>query len=224
MTLLYNACMDNAQITASKRRFLDHLKRFGLSTATGLAEAFGMTDVAVRQHLGDLEQQGLVSQERQAPQGRGRPAVLWSLTEAAQGLFPDRHGELTVGLIEAMREALGDEGLQRVIDVRAREQIAAYREVIPSADASLKNRVEALARRRTAEGYMAEVISEEQGSFSLIEHNCPICDAAKTCVGLCAAELQVFQEALGSDVSIERTEHLLTDGRRCVYNISKASK
>lgn len=183
-----------------------------------------MTDVAVRQHLGDLEQQGLVSQERQAPKGRGRPAVLWSLAAATQRLFPDRHGELTVGLIEAMREALGAEGLQRVIDVRAREQIAAYRESMPSAEAALKTRVDALARRRTAEGYMAEVIAEAHGSYLLIEHNCPICDAAKCCVGLCGAELQVFQEALGSDVTIERTEHLLSGGRRCIYRISDASK
>ncbi len=221
--MLYIACMDTAQITDSKRRFLNHLKRFGPSTAGGLAEALGMTDVAVRQHLGDLEQQGLVAQEPQTPKGRGRPAVLWSLAEAAQGLFPDRHGELTVGLIEAMREALGAEGLQRVIDVRAREQIAAYQEAMPAAKASLKKRVEALASRRTAEGYMAEVISEEDGSYLLIEHNCPICDAAKCCVGLCSAELQVFQEALGSDVTIDRTEHLLSDGRRCVYRISNAT-
>ena len=130
---------------------------------------------------------------------------------------------MTVGLIEAMREALGAEGLQRVIDVRAREQIAAYREAMPAADASLKKRIEALARRRTAEGYMAEVIAEEHGSYLLIEHNCPICDAAKCCVGLCGAELQVFQAALGSDVTVERTEHLLSGGRRCVYRISNVT-
>ncbi len=216
--------MDAAQVSDAKRRFLDLLKRLGASTAAWLAEAFGMTDVAARQHLGDLEQQGLVSQERQVPKGRGRPAVLWTLTERAQGIFPDRHSELTVGLIEAMREAVGDDGLRRVIDVRAREQITAYRRVMPPASASLRKRVEALARQRSAEGYMAEVISEGRGSYLLIEHNCPICEAAKCCTGLCGAELEVFQQSLGPDVTVERTEHLLSGQQRCVYRISKATK
>lgn len=215
--------MDPEQITAAKRRFLDHLKRSGPSTAAELAGALGMTDVAVRQHLGDLEERGLVRQQQQAPDGRGRPAVLWSLAELAQNQFPDRHSELTVGLIEAMREAVGDDGLRRVIDVRAREQITAYRRVMPPASASLRKRVEALARQRSAEGYMAEVVSEGRGNYLLIEHNCPICEAAKCCTGLCGAELEVFQHSLGPDATVERTEHLLSGQQRCVYRISKAT-
>jgi predicted ArsR family transcriptional regulator len=140
----------------------------------------------------------------------------------AHSIFPDRHADLTVDLIDATRRAFGDDGLMRIVEVRARDQLKLYRRAVP-ASASLRKRVEALARQRTAEGYMAEVVQEKPGTYLLIEHHCPICDAAQRCSGLCAAELDVFRRTLGRGVSVERTTHLLSDGDRCVYRINKAS-
>ncbi len=65
---------------------------------------------------------------------------------------------------------------------------------------------------------MAEIVADDDG-YLLIEHHCPICDAAKSCLGFCSAELRLFGDALGDDVTVERTEHLLTEGRRCAYHI-----
>jgi predicted ArsR family transcriptional regulator len=38
-------------------------------------------------------------------------------------------------------------------------------------------------------------------------------------VGLCASELDLFQEVLGPDVKVEREEHILAGARRCRYRI-----
>jgi predicted ArsR family transcriptional regulator len=211
-------------ISGAKRRLLERLKRSGPATAGELAAGLGLTDVAVRQHLLALEESGLVRQQTKSPEGRGRPAVLWSLSALAQEVFPDRHADLTLDLIEAARESFGEEGLERLIGVRARRQAEAYRGLLPADQASLKKRVQALANQRSAEGYMAEVTQEGRGSFLLIEHHCPICEAARSCTGLCAAELEVFREALGEGVSVERTQHLISGGERCVYRIHRTSK
>ena len=104
---------------------------------------------------------------------------------------------------------MGEHGLQKIIDARAADQIRAYRRFIPT-KGSLKKRLDALARQRTAEGYMAEVKRDGRDGYLLIEHNCPICDAARCCLGLCGAELQVFQRSLGPSVTVERTQHLLS--------------
>jgi hypothetical protein len=40
------------------------------------------------------------------------------------------------------------------------------------------------------------------------------------CTGLCGKELEVFQEVLGEDVRIERTEHIVAGARRCAYRVS----
>lgn len=211
--------MDTVPVTAAKRRLLERLKRTGPASARELAEALGLTDVAVRQHLLALQDSGLVEQSMRPAAGRGRPGVLWSLSALAAGVFPDRHADLTLELIRATREALGEDGLLRVIDVRAAKQAEAYGAKIPGGKATLRRRVEALARERTAEGYMAEVVREPDGAYLLMEHHCPICDAARSCVGLCHAELSVFRKALGSGVAVERVQHLLSDGERCVYRI-----
>ncbi len=211
--------MVNETITDAKLRLLQRLKRTGPVTVGALSAALGMTDVAVRQHLQSLEAAGRVRQEKRAAAGRGRPSMLWAVTELTNQLFPDRHGELTVSLIEAVRKVFGDEGLSRVVEVRSREQVDQYLGVMPQAEAPLGERVEALARERSAEGYMAEVKEEQPGCFMLIEHHCPVCEAARSCTGLCAAELGVFREVLGRGVSVERTSHLLSGDLRCIYRI-----
>ena len=76
--------------------------------------------MAVRQHLLALEADGLVESAARPPQGRGRPSVAWRIAEAAAAVFPDAHAELTVGLIGAIREAVGEPGLRRIVEVRAR--------------------------------------------------------------------------------------------------------
>lgn len=209
-------------LSSAKRRILDLLKRGGVSEAGGLAEHLGITDVAVRQHLAVMEDHGLVRSAPAPPRGRGRPAIAWSLTELADGLFPDRHADLTVSLISATRHALGEKGMQRVIAHRSDQQLKQYRASLPPPTAPLKRRLDALARQRSAEGYMAEVRRESRGVYLLIEHHCPICEAARTCQGLCAAELDVFRHYLGSDVAIERVDHLLACGDRCAYRVHSA--
>ena len=84
----------------------------------------------------------------------------------------------------------------------------------------LEDRVRTVARLRTEEGYMAEFEAEPDGSFLLIENHCPICAAAKTCQGFCRSELELFRAAFGAGTSVMRQEHLLSDGRRCVYRVT----
>ncbi|MCU1426825.1 MAG: transcriptional regulator [Actinomycetia bacterium] len=203
----------------TKRAIVDRLKRVGAATVPELADALGVTPAGVRQHVDALAANGLVEAQLRGPSGRGRPATEWHLTELAADLFPDRHDDLTVGLIDALRQSLGEEGLQRVIDARAEKQLEEYRHAIPE-HASLLKRVNALARQRTAEGYIAEVVRDEDGALVLVEHHCPICTAARACQGLCGSELELFRGALGDDVEVERTQHLMAGDVRCAYRVT----
>ena len=213
--------MKTETLTTAKRRLLELLKRLGPATASVLAKELGLTVVAVRQHLQALEKIGLVVQQKQPPSGRGRPSLLWSLTALAAEIFPDRHAELTVGLIDAAREAFGADGLKKMIEVRAREQTESYSRLVPGEEAPLRQRLETLATQRSAEGYMAEAIEQTDGSLLLVEHHCPICEAARSCTGLCSAELDVFRRTLGAKVRVERVQHLLSDSDRCAYRVAE---
>ncbi len=211
---------DVKSLGASKRQIVDRLKRAD-ATVAELAEVLGMTEAGVRQHLDALAEHGLVESRTRPSVGRGRPPTVWTLTDLAQDLFPDRHDDLTVDLISAVRDALGEKGLQQVIDARGKAQQEAYVQALPKR-ASLRARVEALARARTDEGYLAEVVDDPEGDgVILVEHHCPICTAASACAGLCASELDVFRKVLGDGVRVERTQHLLGGDRRCAYRVTR---
>jgi len=190
----------------------------GPQTTSALAEALAISVPGVRQQLDRLQADGLV-QARSSGGGVGRPALVWSLTEDTQALFPDTHGELTVALIESIRNVLGDEALESVIAEREAMARVRYRKAMGTAK-SLGARVKRLAALRSDEGYMAQVERAPDGAWILAENHCPICAAARTCQGFCRHELELFRELMGSRARVERTEYVLTGSRRCAYRVS----
>jgi predicted ArsR family transcriptional regulator len=210
-----------AELSDTKRRIVERLKRVESATATDLAGEFGLTDTALRQHLDALEEAGMVSRSMAEPTGRGRPPVHWQLASGASQVFPDRHGELSVDLISSLRSTLGDPALDRVIAARSDRQVAVY-EAVLSGSRDLRERVQRLADVRSQEGYLAEVY-DDGDDLLLVEHHCPIRDAAVSCGALCSAELDVFRRVLGSTVTVNRTQHVLAGDRRCAYRVATAA-
>jgi len=185
--------------------------------SASLAARLGVTAMAVRQHLYGLQQEKLVdADERPVPVGR--PAKYWRLTKEAERLFPDAYAELNAALITSVQDAFGADGMARLLDARVVRQRADYQSRIDTS-APLLKRLRQLAKIRADEGYMAEV-KREGSDFLFIENHCPICAAATACQGFCSSELDLFRSALGPDVRVERTEHILSGDRRCVYRIT----
>jgi predicted ArsR family transcriptional regulator len=212
---------NRVKLGTSKRLIVERLKRAD-TTVAELARTLDMTEAGVRQHLDALAENGLVESHVRPSEGRGRPPTVWSLTDLAQDLFPDRHDDLTVELISAVRNALGADGLDKVIDARRVAQRTAYDKAVPKGP-TLRARVDALARIRTEEGYVAEVVDDPEGNgVLLVEHHCPICTAATSCPGLCGAELQLFRDVLGPKVEVVRTQHIVSGDKRCAYRITAA--
>ncbi|MBW8813343.1 MAG: helix-turn-helix transcriptional regulator [Caulobacterales bacterium] len=199
-------------------RILLQLKTRGPAETLALAGGLAISRQAALQHLERLVAAGLVehSDERR---GVGRPRRTWRLTAAAQARFPDTHAQLTVELLDAVRAEFGEAGVDRLIARREAATAAAYQTALaPAGD--LQSRVARLAELRTAEGYMADWTSDPGGGFLLVENHCPICAAAAACQGFCRAELEVFRQALGPGVSVERCDHILAGARRCAYRIT----
>lgn len=205
-----------------RKRVIEALKRDGPSTAGELAEGLQVTAMAVRQHLYELEKEGIVRHEacrgKDQARGQGRPSKRWRLTEAAAEFFPDGHGELVAGLLEDIRGTLGEEAMDRLVAQRTARQIADYSHRLADTD-TLEARLQGLAALRNEEGYMAEVQRQDDGSYLLIENHCAICAAARSCTGLCASELACFQAVLGEEVRVERISHILSGAARCAYRV-----
>ncbi len=202
---------------ATRRAILEILKASDGQSSIEMANELGISSMAIRQHLQELEQSGDVVSTNDS-RGVGRPTKVWKLTNLSERHFPDRHRDLMLDLIKSIKDVMGAKGMDRLLAQRSKEQVQLYVKQVPSG-ASLKRRVEALANIRSKEGYMAETLKESKDSWILIENHCPICSAAKACVGLCSAEMDVFKQTLGQGVSIKRVEHMIAGDRRCAYQI-----
>jgi predicted ArsR family transcriptional regulator len=193
------------------------LKTRGPNTAQQLADLLDLTSMGARRQLEAAQEKGFVAFEDVADK-IGRPSRRWHLTDAGHARFPDRHADLTVQLIGQARAVFGQAGLERLIAAREKA-IEPHYQMEVDGKTGLAERVAALANARDAEGYMAEVEEQGDGSVLLIENHCPICAAARECQNFCRSELEIFQRVLGEGVAVERAEHLLAGARRCVYVI-----
>lgn len=212
--------LENTRVSASADRLLGIIKRRGPQRAGDLGNALGVSAEAARQQLLQLAEAGLAASQP-LRRGVGRPSRLWSLTAAGHARFPDTHSELTVQLIDTIRQTFGPGALDRIIRERQNEIRRGYRAALKGAR-TLAARVARLAEIRAREGYMAEWRKDRDG-YLLLEHHCPICTAATACQGFCRSELEIFRDALGRDAVVERVEHLLAGARRCAYRITRAA-
>ena len=182
-----------------------------------------MTSMGARQHLLQLEKESLIESFDRAEKV-GRPSKYWRLTDAGHGRFPDRYADLTISLINDVKSIFGEQGLERLIDKRERESLSLYQNAVKSRQ-SLAEKVKVLAELRSNEGYMADVIvNDEPNSFYLVENHCPICAAATECQKFCRSELDIFRKVFGQDVNVNREEHIISGARRCAYRIEKVKR
>jgi len=123
-------------------------------------------------------------------------------------------------MLQAIRSAFGDDGLERLTEGRTRQQAQNYRARLPGQDAPLEERVATLTGIRREEGYMPKWKRRRDGTIDLVENHCSISKAARFCPKLCAGELSLFRRVLGHDVSVDRVEHILSGDRRCTYRIA----
>src|SRR5258708_11035725 len=92
---------------------IELLRRRGRSSAESIAGDLGLTPNAVRQHLTNLERDGFVV-SHPVRSGRGRPSLLFSLTDRADSVFPKRYGQLATMVLQEVQEMAGPEALDEV--------------------------------------------------------------------------------------------------------------
>lgn len=199
-------------------RILMFLKMLGQATALLISEELDITKEGARKHLLNLATEGYI-QSSQVSEGVGRPTTYYTLTEKGLSKFPDTHADITVQLLKSVKNLLGENALELLINDREKAVYEKYVKEMNKAK-TIEKKLEALCEIRTNEGYMAEW-KKDKKDFLLIENHCPICAAATECQGFCRSELTNFQMLIGSKYKIERINHIVSGGQRCVYRISE---
>ncbi len=204
----------STQMPVTRRRILIALKEQGGMTADELAERLGISSVAVRRHLTNLERDRLVDRE-QVQRGIGRPSYVYRLTEVADQIFPHNYDQLARNVLESIQELFGQEAVNRIFEHRTQELAQSYRPLVNGGD--LPGRVEQLVQLREAEGYMPAWEEYEDGTYVLRQYHCPILHVAAGCDEACAHELALFIDLL--DAEVTRQNHQVTGDAECSYQI-----
>ncbi len=209
--------MTATQQPSTKQDILQHLLKRGQATAHDLAETLQISPQAVRRHLKDLEEEGLILHQT-ASTGMGRPNHLYTLSPAGRDRFPDRYDEFAVSLLDTLAETIGQEQMGTILRKQWERKALEYRDRLGSG--TIQERVNRLVELRREEGYMAEYLVEDTHPdlYILTEYNCAISHIAETFPSVCGHELEMFGVAL-PDCIVERTHWQVDGEHRCGYLI-----
>jgi predicted ArsR family transcriptional regulator len=175
----------------------------GPVTAASLSARLGLTSAAVRRHLDNLQADGMVevrNARTYGSRGRGRPARLFTITDAGRSAFEHAYDDLATSALRFLAERAGPGAVAEF----ARQQIAELeRRYQPAvAAAAPSERVQALAAALSADGYAASAGGGPAtgGGEQLCQHHCPVAHVAAKYPQLCEAETEAFGRLLGTPV------------------------
>ncbi len=191
---------------ATRARILQILREKGEATAVELATRLGLRAVTVRHHLRVLREEGMIREVRTLRNGRGRPRIVFTLTEAANRLFPRNYEGLVRHLLPM---TLSPEEIQRV--ARSMSQEAHLQ--------GLTGRARWLAAVSflNEKGYLARLETAGNGAAWLEVRNCPYLEIARERGELCALDSALMEELFGAPA--ERVSCIVHGDPACRYRL-----
>ena len=202
-------------LKATRAEIVHLLKRQGGMGVDALATELAISKVAVRRHLDQLEEQGFVCHCAERCD-RGRPRYVYSLTNEGDGLFPDNSSEFACDLLHQLEQSFGTGSVERLLGQQASSLIDELRHQLDGLD--FDERVAAIAAWFNDRGYVTDLTRLEDGSYRVVEHNCPIREVAERFPRVCAEELRVYSEVIGATVK-KASCCIALGGAACEYRI-----
>ena len=202
----------------TRGRILESLKRRGNRTAAELAREHGLTPNAVRQHLGRLESEGLVSEDR-ARKGRTKPSYVFAVTPAGERLFPQRYDVLLNAVLHELRLEGGQERVTELFRKIGERSARKYADRFEGKNTAA--RVEELTKLLREQGVVADW-ERSAGGFVIREHNCPFKDAAVTHPQVCTVVHTLMHEVLPG--SAKQNTSIAKGDDACEFHIPPTEK
>ncbi len=202
--------------TPTREITLSILLKRGERSASYLASLLGISVQAMRRHLRNLAQDGLV-QSNLMRSGPGRPSNLWRLTKQGESTFNKGNELFSLELLDTINRTFSNESLEKVLEEHAIKKADLYRKHI--GQGSLKERVEKLLKLRESEGYLGECQSDPEGrGWYINEFHCSIRDAAEKYPMICDKELNLIRLTF-PDCEVIRTHWRLELDHYCGFHI-----
>lgn len=178
----------------------------GPATATELGSRLQLTGTAIRRHLDSLVAAGFAESSESAPfgptkpRGRGRPARVYSLTDAGRSAFNEAYDDLAIAALRHLAEQLGDEAVTEFARRRAADMEARYLPIVDT-EQTVDGRVRQLAVALSHDGFVTTTEKSGDLGVQLCQHNCPVAHVAQEFPQICDAETEAFSRLLGTHIA-----------------------
>ncbi|NHA69058.1 helix-turn-helix transcriptional regulator [Phycicoccus flavus] len=204
--------MLNADAPTDESRTRDRVLRVvsqeGPVSIPALVDSLGLTETAVRRHVGALHADGLVeAREAGGPRRRGRPAKTWVLSSSGHRTLATDYDDLAGEALRFLRRTGGEHAVQAFAEERMAGLEERISERLDAAGEDPQSRTDALVNALTTEGYAASArpVGTPGGptaltGVQLCQGHCPVQHVASEFPELCEAETEAFSRLLGVHV------------------------
>jgi predicted ArsR family transcriptional regulator len=203
----------------TRQKIVELLKERGRATVEELADAVGLTQMAVRHHLNVLQAENLVAASSVRRKSHpGRPQQLYALTEAANELFPEEYYHLADYLLDEVKASLGKAGLDELLRRIASRMAAEAPPMRPRQ--RLEEHLDWAVQFLGQKGFTArwEVAGDKTIFIRML--TCPYRQIAREHNEVCHLDMQIIKEMLNVDPV--RLTCMANGDEYCTYRINQS--
>jgi predicted ArsR family transcriptional regulator len=198
---------------STRQEILEILKEEQQATVEDLAQRLELTPMTIRHHLNVLQAQNLVVASKVHRSKKvGRPRLVYTLTEAADDLFPQSYGQLARYLVTEVKESMGADEAEAILR-RVADRVASQGPP-PVEGQQFEQRLEQVIDFMHEQGFISRWEETEDG-YVLTNINCPYRHVSQEHDQVCIMDTEILHKLLGVE---PRRLSSMTDGDgACAY-------
>lgn len=201
---------------STRERVLHTLLSKQRCTINELAAAVSINPISVRHHISKLEADGLVTSEEQR-HGVGRPRRVYYLTEKGLEKFPSRYLQLTIRLIEQLKETMPGAMVDRLFAQMAEDVASEYESQVNGL--SMEDRLDLVTNLLGSEGFTVEW-EQMENEYHIREISCPYYHIGQSHPEVCSVDQTLISTMLS--VPAEKVKCVLNGDTHCTYVVPKS--
>jgi len=179
---------------STRQEILEILKEERQATVEDLAEQLELTPMTIRHHLNVLQAQNLVvaSKVRRSKKV-GRPRLVYTLTDAADDLFPQSYGELARHLVSEVKETVGEQEAEAIFR-RIADRVV--KDAPPAVEGqSFEARLDQVVDFMEGQGFIMRWEKTGEG-YVLANINCPYRSISREHDEVCIMDTEILTKLL----------------------------
>jgi DeoR family suf operon transcriptional repressor len=185
-------------------------------TVIELADKVGISPISVRHHIASLEADGLISSEDER-HGIGRPRQVFFLTETGIEQFPTRYVQLTIRLLEHLKETMPEIMIGKLFTQMAEDLANDLSIGTEMKNLSMEERLDLVKELLKREGFNIEWEQLETG-YQIHEASCPYYYIGQNHPEVCTVDQILISKVLS--VPTEKIKCILNGDSNCTYIVS----